>query len=125
MIFESFTNDGVPTDHPQYGNGTTPVIPTNIVGAPFEVPANQGGTDWLDEIFRSAPTQNIDFSISNGNEKSKYSLSLGYLNRDGIQLATGFKRGQARLNSEFKLNDRITVGPVSYTHLTLPTIYSV
>lgn len=110
MIFESFTNDGVPTDHPQYGNGTTPVIPTNIVGAPFEVPANQGGTDWLDEIFRSAPTQNIDFSISNGNEKSKYSLSLGYLNRDGIQLATGFKRGQARLNSEFKLNDRITVG---------------
>ena len=110
MIFESFTNDGVPTDHPQYGNGSSPVIPTNIAGAPFDVPANQTGTDWLNEIFRSAPTQNVDFSVSNGNANSKYSFSLGYLNRDGIQLATGFERGLARLNSEFKLNDRITVG---------------
>jgi TonB-linked SusC/RagA family outer membrane protein len=110
MIFESFRNDGVPTDHPQYGNGDTPVIPANLAGAPFNVPTNQAGTDWLDEIFRSAPTQNVDFSVSNGNETSKYAFSLGYLNRDGIQLATGFNRGVARINSELKVNDRITVG---------------
>jgi len=110
MIFESFRNDGVPTDHPQYGNGTTPVIPSLLAGAPFDVPANQQGTDWLDEIFRSAPTQNVDFSVSNGDEKSRYSFSLGFLNRDGIQLSTGFTRGLARLNSEFKVSDRITVG---------------
>ncbi len=110
MIFESLSNDGVATDHPQYGNGSTPVIPTNIVGAPFDVPANQAGTDWLDEIFRSAPTQNVDFSVSNGDANSRYSFSLGFLNRDGIQESTGFERGLARINSEFKVNDRITVG---------------
>ena len=44
---------------------------------------------------------------------------MGYLNRQGIQLSTQFKRGQIRLNSEFKVTDWLTVGQnmnTSFSH---------
>lgn len=74
VIFESLTNDAIRngTDpaairHPQYfPNGGQPQVPNQLLGVSFlgtgeEVvaPVRPGGTNWLDEIFRSAPTQNI------------------------------------------------------------------
>lgn len=125
VIFESLTNDAIRngTDpaairHPQYfPNGGQPQVPNQLLGVSFlgtgeEVvaPVRPGGTNWLDEIFRSAPTQNISATFSNGNENSKFSATFGYLNREGIQLETGFERGQIRLNSEFKVGKRLTIG---------------
>jgi len=125
VIFESLTNDAIRngTDpaairHPQYfPNGGQPQVPNQLLGVSLlgtgeEVvaPVRPGGTNWLDEIFRSAPTQNISATFSNGNETSKFSATFGYLNREGIQLETGFERGQIRLNSEFKIGKRLTIG---------------
>ncbi|MCD8031436.1 MAG: TonB-dependent receptor [Bacteroides sp.] len=43
------------------------------------------GTDWQDEVFNyNAPVQNHQLSISGGNEKAQYFLSLGYYNQEGI-----------------------------------------
>ena len=125
VFFESLTNDAIRNGedpagirHPQYfPNGGSPQVPSQLLGVSLlgtgeeiVAPVQPGGTNWLEEIFRSAPTQNISATFSNGNENSKYSATFGYLNREGIQQATGFERGQVRLNSEFKIGKRLTIG---------------
>jgi TonB-linked SusC/RagA family outer membrane protein len=111
MIFQSLRNDGVTPSHPQYGDGPTPVVPATLQRAPVSATVKPGGgTDWLDEIYRTAITQNASITLENGNEQSKFLFSASYLNRQGIQIATGFKRGSIRLNSEFKIGDKIKIG---------------
>ncbi|MCM4156291.1 TonB-dependent receptor [Gramella sp. AN32] len=111
MIFESLRNDGVTVSHPQYGSGAQPVVPSMLQGIPVDVTVEQpNGTDWLDEVFRNAPTFNASVGLQNGNEFGKYLLSVNYLKREGIQQETGFERATTRLNSEFKIGDRLRVG---------------
>ncbi len=119
VLFESLTNDAIQngTDpaaisHPQYfPTGGSPTVPSTLLGAPVPTTVNgQVGTNFLDEIFRSASAQNVSITLSDGGENSRFSATLGYIDRGGIQLETGFQRGQARLNSEFKLGERITIG---------------
>jgi len=125
VFFESLTNDAIRTgsdpsaiSHPQFfPNGGSPTVPSALLNVSFlgtgevvNAPVQPGGTNWLDEIFDSAPTQNITANFSNGNESSKYSATIGYLNRQAILTDVGFKRAQVRLNSEFKVGNRLTIG---------------
>ncbi len=75
---------------------------------------NHGGLaliDWQDEYFRLAPMQNYQLALSNGNKTSKYRISLGYVDQQGIAVETNYKRLSLRVNAESKLFDnRITVG---------------
>ncbi|MBT8235181.1 MAG: TonB-dependent receptor [Bacteroidia bacterium] len=123
MIFQSLANDGAAVAHPQYGSGPSPVVPSTvqdytrvvsydpITRAPRSASVTQpNGTDWFEEITQNAPTQNFDMSISNGGESGRYFLSANYLNREGILNDTGFKQGVTRLNSEFKIGEKIRIG---------------
>lgn len=109
MLFDSFANDGLAPTHPQYGDGASPVVPSTILGAPTPVTTRSGGS-WLDDVFQNAPTQNVSLSMENGTENAKYNVSIAYLNREGAQLESFFKRGLLRANSEFKIGDKIRVG---------------
>ncbi|MBT8308685.1 MAG: SusC/RagA family TonB-linked outer membrane protein, partial [Maribacter sp.] len=122
-IFSALRNDGVTVSHPQYGSGPSPVVPNTIQGytrvfsydpierEPRSATVKQpNGTDWFDAITNDAPTQNFDLSISNGNETGRYFMSVNYLNRQGILNDAGFKQGVTRLNSEFKIGEKITIG---------------
>ncbi|MBQ7422727.1 MAG: TonB-dependent receptor [Prevotella sp.] len=62
------------------------------------------GTDWQDELFRTAFITNHSLSITGGNDKTTYAVSAGYLNQDGIAISTGYKRQTLRgnLDSELK-----------------------
>jgi len=110
MIFTSLANSGAPIEHPQYGQGATPVVPSTLAQTPTPVTRRADGTTWLDDLFRSGITQNVNFSAENGTEKGKYAASLSYLNRQGTQIETFFKRASVRLNSEFKIGSRVTIG---------------
>ena len=123
MIFESLRNDGASVQHPQYGSGPEPVVPSQLLGVPVNATVRPGGTDWLEAITRSGTTQNASVSLQNGNETGKYFMSASYLNREGILEYTGFKRGSTRLNSEFKINDKVRVGEhltASFSNTTNP-----
>lgn len=67
-------------------------------------------TDWYGQILRSAFMQNHNLSISGGSENSKHYLSLGYLGDEGIVIKNNFKRFTARLNDDFTLHEKLTVG---------------
>ncbi|MFN4762008.1 SusC/RagA family TonB-linked outer membrane protein [Gillisia sp. Q332] len=110
MIFQSLRNDGATVQHPQYGDGASPVVPTKLLGIDVDATVQPGGTDWLDEIFQEALTHSTSISMQNGNENGKYLMSVNYLDREGIQLFTGYKRATTRLNSEFKLGDKFRLG---------------
>ena len=139
MLFQSFTNDGVPFNHVQYGSGASAVVPATIqaytrvasynpiVRAPRTASVKPGGTDWMNAILRTASTQSASISLQNGSDTGKYYLSASYLNREGIQKHTGFKQGITRLNSEFRLSDKITVGEhlsVTYSKGNTPNFLS-
>ena len=116
MLWDSKSNDGSDLEHPQYGTGDSPTVPSSLSGdglPPTTVLPN--GTDWLDAIFQDAPTQNINMSVQNGTENGSYLFSLNYLKRDGIQIETGYERAGIRSNGEYKINESIIVGE----HLTL------
>jgi len=128
VFWQSYRNDNITPNHPQYGSGEFPVIPAYIRGnpdLPYDPVSNRltrarTGNNWLDEIFHTGILQNYDLSIQGGGEKSRYLLSGGYQNREGIQLFTGFKRYTTRLNVETNATDRIRFGEhlsVSYSDI--------
>ncbi|MEM9000128.1 MAG: TonB-dependent receptor [Bacteroidota bacterium] len=122
MIFNSISNDGLTPSHPQYGDGASPVVPSSIIGAPVPVTTRSGG-NWLDDVFETAPTQSVSLTMDNGNESAKYSVTLSYLNREGTQLESFFRRGLARVNSEFKVGEKIRIGEhinISYANSSTP-----
>jgi TonB-linked SusC/RagA family outer membrane protein len=68
------------------------------------------GTDWLNEILRTAPIMNHNLSASGGSEKLSYFASLNYFDQQGIVKNTGIKRYVGRLNLDHKISDKATMG---------------
>lgn len=76
---------------------------------------NLQNTRWYQEIFRDAPIQSYDISLSGGNDKTQYYTSLAYFNQEGVQIGTGFERISARINLDTQAKKWLKIG----TSLTL------
>ncbi|WP_018616863.1 SusC/RagA family TonB-linked outer membrane protein [Segetibacter koreensis] len=63
-----------------------------------------GGTDWQDVIYRAAPIQNHELSISGGTDNLKYLVSGGYLNQQGILVNSEYQRFSLRANLKTDIN---------------------
>ncbi|MBC3786713.1 SusC/RagA family TonB-linked outer membrane protein [Spirosoma utsteinense] len=68
------------------------------------------GTNWQDEIFRSAPMRNYQLTASGGTDKTRYAISGNYFKQDGVILNSSFDRGSLRFNFDHKLNDKFSLG---------------
>lgn len=65
----------------------------------FRNPAILGkGTDWQDEIFRTALMHNHQVTMSGGSDKIRYAVTGSYLNQEGIVIGAGFERFTSRIN---------------------------
>jgi TonB-linked SusC/RagA family outer membrane protein len=131
-IQQSYINSGQTPGHKQLGTGATPVIPYYIFptaameGNPNVDPSkyklydnqitrtNKQGTIWFDEIFDPAPIQSHNVSVSSGNDKSSYFVSMNYFNQQGTLLNTYLKRYSARINTAFNVANRIRIGENAY-----------
>lgn len=67
-------------------------------------------TDWQDEIFRTAPMQNYDISVSGGNDKTTYFVSGNLLLQDGIIIGSDFGKGSFRINLGQQINKWLKTG---------------
>jgi TonB-linked SusC/RagA family outer membrane protein len=82
-----------------------PVDPT------FQNPAQYGdGYDWYGGMLRTAPIQNYSVALSSSNDKASASAVLGYFNQDGVLENSNYTRYSLRVNTEFKLTERIKFG---------------
>ena len=69
------------------------------------------GTDWWNEVVnKTALVQNYAFSISGGNDKLVYNLSIGYF-RNNSQYDVGYwDKINVRLNTEYTFNQYVKLG---------------
>lgn len=67
-------------------------------------------TDWQDVIFRIAPVQNYQVSAMGSTDKTKYFLSAGYFDQEGIILTSNYKRFNIRSNIDTQITDRLKIG---------------
>src|SRR5690606_38935029 len=75
------------------------------------------GTNWIDQVFRSAPVQNYDVSASGGTDKLRTAVSLGYLNQQGTMIETDYQRYTGRFTADLQASDRLKFGgTLAYTH---------
>lgn len=72
------------------------------------------GTDWQDEAFRVAVTQNYQLSFTGGDDKTKYAISGNYFTQEGILLGSDFTRGSVRVNLDRNLSSKFKLG-LSFT----------
>ncbi|PRY39306.1 TonB-linked SusC/RagA family outer membrane protein [Spirosoma oryzae] len=122
----------------QYGTGPTPVLPDYLLvgnrsglsasqvdlsseaskynvnstnGAIYNViPANKEGTDWYKAITRVAPLTRHTLGFSGGTEYSRFYVSLGMQNQQGIVLNNNYSRYTLRANTEFDLSKKLRIG---------------
>lgn len=124
MLWLSFENSGIEPNHPMYGNGASPYISKYIYPAVTDnvdlndyhaydyqiVESTPEGTNWFDEIYQNAMTQDYDVSITGGTEKARYAVVFGYTDNEGMVKESGFDRFNFRINSDLKLADWLEVG---------------
>lgn len=93
------------------GFGSVDELGANIAGwNPDKNPyIKETRTDWIDEIFRTAPFQRHNVAISGGTEEFSNRASIEYSNRQGTLLNTYNKSITARLNSMWKINQWVQV----------------
>lgn len=78
----------------------------NVAGNPYNWTAAQADSlkqinfDWQGALFKRAPMQQHQLSISGGNSQTKYFSSLSYLDESGILIHTGIRRYTGRFNVE-------------------------
>ena len=77
----------------------------------FQNPAQYGdGYDWYGGMLRTAPIQNYSVSLNSGNDKASASAVLGYFNQDGVLENSNYTRYSLRVNTQFKITEKIKLG---------------
>ena len=106
----SFDEGVVYRDNPN-GDGNYWVLPKD---SPYEkwqeyARPDSVNTRWQDLMFRNAMYQEYRVNVSGGNKNTRYSVSGGYLNQDGIVLNSGYERYSGRVNLTQKLVKSVTM----------------
>jgi TonB-linked SusC/RagA family outer membrane protein len=91
----------------QNASGTPDPIFTDERIAELE---RDGGTDWQNEIYRTAPIQNHQLTIGGGTDNLSYMVSGGYLNQEGILVNSSYKRFTLRANVNANITKSVTFG---------------
>ncbi|MRG45523.1 SusC/RagA family TonB-linked outer membrane protein [Chitinophaga sp. SYP-B3965] len=97
----ALANEGKPAEYVQslideYKAGTDPYIYPN--------------TDWFGIMFRNAKIQEHNLRFSGGNEKTTFSVSLGYLDQEGIMINSGAKKYSISSNVISDINPKLKIG---------------
>ncbi|MCZ4222574.1 SusC/RagA family TonB-linked outer membrane protein [Pedobacter rhodius] len=81
------------------------------VPAALQNPSQYGeGVDWYDAMLRSAPITNYSVSINTNKENFSNAVVAGYFKQDGVLLNSNYERFSVRVNSVFKLNEKLKLG---------------
>ena len=66
--------------------------------------------DWYDWMTQTGVRQNYNVNVSGGGEDNTVFFSASYLDEESFLVTSGYDRLTARLNAEFNVSDKITMG---------------
>jgi TonB-linked SusC/RagA family outer membrane protein len=90
---ERYTNDGIDGD---------PI---------WDDPAYQSQmTNWQDELLNNGVTQNYDFTLRGGGQRSAFSLTGGYFQDKGMMKNSFYERYYLRINSDHEVGNWLNIG---------------
>ncbi|WP_018616937.1 SusC/RagA family TonB-linked outer membrane protein [Segetibacter koreensis] len=101
MQNEAYVNAGKPAPFPE-DTITTWVNSTDRIKYPLV-------NDWINVMFSPAPQQNHTLSVSGGTDRMKTLLAVNFFDQDGIIHNSHSQRPSIRLNTDFKVSDKITL----------------
>ncbi len=85
--------------------------PVTFDGVVNPLPSELGeGTDWQDEVFRTAYQQNHQVSVSGGSSNTRYSASANYYDQKGIVIGSRFQRASVRMNMDTDITKKLKLG---------------
>ena len=76
-------------------------------GAPDLYNNYSQSTDWIKEITTIAHTQQHDFSVRGGGEKSRYNMSVGFFDETGTTINNGLKKLNLRTSLDYDLSSKL------------------
>jgi TonB-dependent starch-binding outer membrane protein SusC len=97
-------------DVQRLNNAESTAAPKALPFTDAQIAALGEGTNWQDELFRTAPISNYQLSFLGGTNDTRYNLSLNYFDNQGVIINSGFQRGSIRLNLDRKIGDKINIG---------------
>ncbi|TNE51742.1 MAG: TonB-dependent receptor [Bacteroidetes bacterium] len=65
-------------------------------------------TNWLEEAFVNGRSQNLEFQARGGNDKTRFFISGGYFDQDGILYLSDFNRYSLRSNFDHTASERLS-----------------
>ena len=77
--------------------------------AEIEELERSGGTNWIDEVYRTALIQNHQLSVSGKARRVNYFVSGSFLDQDGVMINSGYKRYSLRTNVGATITDWLDV----------------
>ncbi|MDR0995484.1 MAG: SusC/RagA family TonB-linked outer membrane protein, partial [Tannerella sp.] len=93
-----------------YGNGPE-AVPQEYYYDANGIKIKTGNTNWPDEIFSTALMQNYNVTLANGSKHGSTTLSLNYMDQDGLCRNTDFKRFNTRIATDYHfLNNHLRIG---------------
>lgn len=64
-------------------------------------------TNWQDEVYRTAITQNYNINVQGGDDVGMYNLSVGYIDAQNTIKSSGFDRLNVRFNTDISILERL------------------
>ncbi|MBC7888982.1 MAG: TonB-dependent receptor [Ferruginibacter sp.] len=108
VLWQQKKNDNQPLVDEVYGSGPAPVVPAFIDAPANTLPA--GNVDYLKEVYQPAANMAYNLGITKAADKSNFYFGLNYNREEGLAKYTLYDRLTLRLNSSFKVSNRITFG---------------
>ncbi|HEY9002982.1 MAG TPA: TonB-dependent receptor [Mucilaginibacter sp.] len=109
---------------PQYASIQNATFTEDGKTPPFPAGSQIANTNWLNAAEQNADVNNRNLSISSGSETSKLYVSGNYLNQLGVLKNTGMQRYSARIGSEKKVGDDLTISTNFYGASTNSSLQS-
>ena len=78
----------------------------------FQNPSQYEGksNDWYDALLQTAPISNYNLTITSNTDKLNTAVVAGFFDQKGVVLNTDYKRYSLRLNTDYKVSDKVQVG---------------
>ncbi|KQC00409.1 TonB-dependent receptor [Pedobacter sp. Hv1] len=94
--------------HNTLGNAATAISPYQAARSRTDL----ANTDWLNELFETGHSKNLQLSTSGGSKDVQYLISTGYYKQDGIVVENhdGYERFNFRANVNANVTERFKVG---------------